>query len=691
MRSPATRVVLLALLLGGCSLDRSAIGGDGGAVMDACTPTTEICNGLDDDCDGTVDEDFLLATDVRNCGTCGMACAAGPRGAPSCTGGRCGIVCDPSFADCDVDPGTGCEATLSDPTHCGSCTTSCAAPSPLCADDGMGSFHCVADCGALTICGASCVDTMTSTSHCGGCDMPCEVRPNTTATCVSGTCTYACAGGFDDCDSMTATGCETSTITLTDCGGCGAACGFPHAAASCPSGSCTQGVCDPGWADCVMTAARPGCETPTTTLTDCGGCGISCGPTFLHASATCATGTCGLGLCDPGWGDCDGTVPGCEADLTASTTRCGGCSATCTAGQSCSPYGCVAANAVVEVSAGLDFTCARIADGRVYCWGRDSAGQLGNGNPATDSTGAVQVSGITNAIDIDAGNAHACAVLATGAVVCWGENAQSQLGIGGTMDQTSPVTAMIGTSDARLVTAGLNHTCILRTGGTVSCWGQNTRGQLGDGTMTSNPMPVVAMGLSDAVDIAAGEAHTCAVRASGAMVCWGWNDKLQLGTGDGTDYRSPTAVVSMSDALRVSTYFKTTCALQRARTASCWGENGDRQLLDGSTTDRSSPVLLPLTDVAQIAAGTAHVCTRLGSGALSCWGANASGQLGDGTTMARTTPTAVLTITDAVDLTTGSWHACAVRRDGTVWCWGKALGNGAGADTSTPGTVTGLP
>ena len=261
---------------------------DGGPV---CIPTTERCNGADDDCDDGVDEGFDLATDPLNCGGCGDVCmlAGATEG---CAGGVCTIAsCDADRGDCNGDERDGCEADLA-----------------------------------------------SSALHCGACDDPCDPA-NATGTCADGVCGIdTCDAGFGDCNADASDGCELALDTLTDCGACGMACTVTGGTPTCATGTCAIETCDdPLLGDCNADASD-GCELALDTLTDCGGCGMTCD--LPGASETCATGTC-LVACSSGRGDCDTSRSnGCEVNLRTSETHCGMCGNACAPGDNCNSGVC---------------------------------------------------------------------------------------------------------------------------------------------------------------------------------------------------------------------------------------------------------------------------------------------------------------------------------------------------------------
>jgi len=280
-----------------------------GGVEDAglCEPVAESCNGLDDDCDGDVDEDFELTTDPSHCGACDVSCSDRPHSAGSCAAGVCTLTCDTGWDDCDGMVATGCEADLASPRSCGSCATACAAATPLC-DPAMG---CVSGCSPPTMrCGDTCVDTSADPLHCGDCDGACPEPAHGAPTCAGSTCGASCDSGWDDCDGMAGNGCEQQLNTTSHCGGCGVACTRAHATATCATGMCAIAACDAGWGNCD-TAVVNGCEQTLTTLMHCAACGTPCAP--ANARGTCATGSCEVASCNPGSYDCDmNPATGCE-------------------------------------------------------------------------------------------------------------------------------------------------------------------------------------------------------------------------------------------------------------------------------------------------------------------------------------------------------------------------------------------
>jgi alpha-tubulin suppressor-like RCC1 family protein len=364
----------------------------------------------------------------------------------------------------------------------------------------------------------------------------------------------------------------------------------------------------------------------------------------------------------------------------------------------------------VTIAAGERHTCAILDDGSVSCWGRNNYGGLGDGTTINRNT-TTQTSSLgtdRTAVAITAGAHHTCAILDDGSVSCWGYNEYGQLGDGTTTNRnTTTQTSSLGTDrTAVAITAGAHHTCAILDDGSVSCWGYNGygQGQLGDGTTTNRNTPTQTSSLGTdrtAVAIAAGRYHTCAILDDGSVSCWGRNGDGQLGDGTNTDRLTPTQTSSLGSgrtAVAITGGAYHTCAILDDGSVSCWGNNGDGQLGDGTNTDRNtttqtSSLGTDRTAVA-IAAGSSHTCAILDDGSVSCWGANYNGRLGDGTTTNRNTPNQTSSLgTDrtAVAITAGLYHTCAILDDRSVSCWGYngqgQLGDGTTTDRNTPTAI----
>lgn len=198
-----------------------------------------------------------------------------------------------------------------------------------------------------------------------------------------------------------------------------------------------------------------------------------------------------------------------------------------------------------QVAVGEFHSCALLSNGTVACWGQNSNGELGNGS-TTSSNVPVLVSGLTTAVEIAAGGSHTCARLADGSVVCWGAGALGRLGHGSTASSNVPV-PVSGITTATSLGVGYHHSCAGLSNGTVRCWGSNGGGQLGDGTTTPSSSPVTVAGLTGVAAVARGlgDFHTCVRMSTGKVRCWGENSTGQVGDGTTTNRPSPVEVLNL--------------------------------------------------------------------------------------------------------------------------------------------------
>ena len=340
-------------------------------------------------------------------------------------------------------------------------------------------------------------------------------------------------------------------------------------------------------------------------------------------------------------------------------------------------------NRATAIAAGQDHSCALHQDGTISCWGNNLYGQLGNGQGESGviSLSPVQVLSITDATAIATGYRYTCALRQGGTISCWGGNWDGQLGNGNEAISVVPV-QVVGITDATAITAGGEHSCALHRDGTISCWGSNYSGELGIGQSGENadsPVPVQVTGITDATAINISR-HSCALHQDGTISCWGSNESGQLGNGQATGYGQfsslPVQVTGITDATAIATGPNHSCALHQDGTISCWGG-----VALGNGQNAVSPVpvqVFGITDATAIAADTGHSCALHRDGTISCWGNNFWGQLGNGQSGRNAglvshslVPVKVTGITDATAITAGGEHSCALHRDGAISCWGN--------------------
>lgn len=283
-----------------------------------------------------------------------------------------------------------------------------------------------------------------------------------------------------------------------------------------------------------------------------------------------------------------------------------------------------------SVSTAQGHTCGVSTAGKGYCWGHNGIGQLGVGVISGYGDGvAAGVEGGLPFTTLDGGNWFTCG-LAGGRAYCWGESYHGQLGNGmvGSTDGVPTPQAVLGGHTFAALSAGFEHACALDDAGKAWCWGNNTYGQLGNGTtdvVRGRPEPVEVLGGLTFRHITAGRDYTCAITPDDDLYCWGDNEVGQFGDGAG----APALTVPHPVPGGVGHKWKT------------------------------------------VAGGDSHVCGVTLKGEAFCWGADEFGELGTGEAEVGTdVPARVLSHERFMDIGVGTYHSCAVADDGRMWCWG---------------------
>lgn len=316
---------------------------------------------------------------------------------------------------------------------------------------------------------------------------------------------------------------------------------------------------------------------------------------------------------------------------------------------------------------------------------------------ARDSAAArpaiVAVSFAPDRANIAAGGRHSCMLDAGGRALCWGNNERGQLG-DGSFDAHAEPLPVAGEFSMTALSAGVWHSCGVSRDGELYCWGSNDAGQLGDGTTTSRSAPVRVSGSASYRIVRAGASHSCGLTRSGTVLCWGSNAVGQLGDGTRATRTTPAPVSLGMNAGALTVGRSHSCALTLDGVAWCWGQNDAGQLGDGTTTARATPAPVSSDQrFISIAAGNQHTCAVSVAGNVYCWGRNNFGQLGTGTTTDASVPQPIDLALTFSTVTTGQLHSCARTRDGRAYCWGRnsygQLGDGTGADRTRPVAVRG--
>lgn len=316
--------------------------------------------------------------------------------------------------------------------------------------------------------------------------------------------------------------------------------------------------------------------------------------------------------------------------------------------------------------------CFVTKGGLVLCSGTRYRGPV-TGRPPPKPGAFIPVPGVHGAVEITAGLDHVCARTKAGSVACWGENKKGQLGDGGQQSTNNPVWPPV--SDVVQIDAGQSHTCARTQKGEVYCWGDNGWGQLGHRGTRYKSEPTAVEELAPAVELASGGDRTCVVENTGSVKCWGYGP-----LGDGTEDSSATPVdvrikADLTD-LELGDYHM--CGRTQKGDVMCWGSNYMGELGLGNRRDASLPVKVPgVRNPAGLMTAVYRSCVIAANGKAQCTGTNVSGQLGDGTRKTRTRMTPVRAATQpTAKLDGGIRYTCAISQAGRAECWGQVPGLG---------------
>jgi alpha-tubulin suppressor-like RCC1 family protein len=374
---------------------------------------------------------------------------------------------------------------------------------------------------------------------------------------------------------------------------------------------------DPGARDVVVTAsgtARGACEGCFTYQLD-----VVARPLSAGGSHTCALAGDGTAYC---WGDNRVGQLGDDSEIDRSI-----------------PVAVAGGYAFRAITAGEHHTCGLTASGTAYCWGRNAAGALGDGSDTTLSRVPVQVAGGLAFSTLTAGSdgAFTCGLSRSGAAYCWGSHFRGQLGIGSVTYEARSPTPVTGGITFHALDLGDHHACAVTTAGTIYCWGRNSDGVLGDGTMEDRNYPVRVSGTIAVEVVAIGLLHSCGLTSAGEAYCWG-----RLGL-FGPSSTTPVALFATTRFTTLDTGGSHTCGIGAADAAYCWGSNSSGQLGNGTTTGSNAlSAVAGNLAFAYVSGGRFHTCGLTLSATVYCWGSNADGRLGNGTLDDSSVPVPVL-------------------------------------------------
>ena len=358
----------------------------------------------------------------------------------------------------------------------------------------------------------------------------------------------------------------------------------------------------------------------------------------------------------------------------------------------------------VQVARGLYHGCAVLSDGSAACWGRDLAGERGDGPAITDHHAApTTVLTVEHTFrHIACGADHSCGVTNDGSVLCWGGNGSGESsGASGTWIDTPVAIPGFGPGkllNALMVAAGEAHSCALAEDGSVHCWGRSTYGALGRPGSSAAPGPVVVSGsldpLSGATYVSSHGSTTCARVTNGDVYCWGAGEDGQLGGPLESDTAVRIVVEPAFAVENVEVGGRHVCARRADGRVYCWGHAGAPELGGSEPPSGSSGVkyvALRSANGPEVAGGKSHTCAvRSGMKAtVKCWGSNDSGQLAadPATLPLAAAPLTIEGVSGITALAAGDQHTCVLSETGTISCWG-ANAFGQSQPASAGGIVT---
>jgi len=351
-----------------------------------------------------------------------------------------------------------------------------------------------------------------------------------------------------------------------------------------------------------------------------------------------------------------------------------------------------------QIAAGGNNTVAIDYNGQAWSWGQGNVGQLGNGNISNFCYPVSVAGSVKTFCKISVGFQNSVAIDKNGQVWGWGVNGNGQLGDNSTLSKRTPVSILGATKTFCKIDSGTFNTVAIDKNGRAWSWGWNSKGQLGDNSLTQRCTPVSVAGVTKTFcHISAGNEYSIAIDKNGKA--WGWGDNIdgQLGDNTKTSRLTPVSVYGNKTFCKIASGGRTSIAIDNYGYIWTWGKNSKGELGNSYQSAPKTPKKIENKTFCQIASGPTFYFLGgiTNTGTALGWGRNNRGQVGDNTIVDKSEPTSVAGSTKTFCHISVGWETTvAIDKNGQAWGWGSntsyAIGNGgAGQSKRTPFSVGG--
>lgn len=355
------------------------------------------------------------------------------------------------------------------------------------------------------------------------------------------------------------------------------------------------------------------------------------------------------------------------------------------------------------VAVGDTAACGIKTDDSLHCWGSNGNAVTGRGTTVGNTLVPSPVNGGGTWKLVDTSTNHSCGIKTDNSLWCWGNNAFGRTGLNTTTGTTGSPAAISGGGSWNSIQVSFSHSCAVKSGNALYCWGMNTSGQLGDNTLVDRQVPTLVTGGYTWSFANVMNSATCGILLSSKMMrCWGTNTNGVRADGNIDDrVNKPTKIFAGETwkSLKLGSLawgLDFTCGLKVDGSVSCWGYNDDGALGPTVPLNKISIAKVVVSNgnvFSEIEAGGAHICGRKADGSVMCWGYNSDNELGNGNTTSTNTPGNLSGGHTFTKISSRGFHGCGIKADKSMWCWGAnwsgEIGDGTWNDASVPVLVAG--